>query len=78
MQADPRQPGGPGVLLEPGRDVLGVQGAAVRPGENVALVAVASSDRLAVLSLELALGLQCRERDRIEGEAASTALGLGC
>jgi hypothetical protein len=64
------------VLLEPVGDVLGVQRAAVGPGEDVAVVAVAASDRLAVLSLELALCFQRRERDRIEGEAASAPLGL--
>jgi hypothetical protein len=31
-----------------------------------------------ILSLELAVGLQCRKRDRIQGEAAPAPLGLGC
>jgi hypothetical protein len=68
MQANSRESGGPGVLLEPVGDVLGVEGAAVRPGEDIAMVPVASSDCLAVLSLELALGLQRRKGDGIEGE----------
>jgi len=76
MQPDPGQPGGPGVLLEPVGDVLRVQRATVRPGEHVAVVAVASSDRLAVLGLALALSFQRRKRDGIEGEAASGPLGL--
>jgi hypothetical protein len=46
-----------GVLLAPVGDVLGMQGTAVRPGEHVAVVAVASSDRLTVPGLEVALGL---------------------
>ena len=50
--------------------------AAVRPGKDVAVIAVASSDPLAVLNLELALSFQRRERDRIQGEAAPTPLGL--
>jgi hypothetical protein len=77
VQADLGQPGGPGVLLEPVGDVLGVERATVRPGEHVAVVAVASSDGLAVLSLELALGVQRRKRDGVEGEATAAPLGLG-
>ena len=78
MQADPRQPSRPGVLLEPVSDVLRVERATVGPGEHIAVVAVASSDRLAVLGLELALGVQGRKRDGVEGEAASAPLSLGC
>ena len=55
-----------------------MQRAAVRPGEHVAVVAVASSDPLAVLSLELSLSFQSRKRDRIEGQAAPGPVGLGC
>jgi hypothetical protein len=42
------------------------------------MVAVAASDRRMILSLELALGVQGRKRDRIQGEAAPAAPGLGC
>jgi hypothetical protein len=42
------------------------------------MVAVATSYRLTVFSLEVAPGLQCRKRDRIQGEAAPPPLGLGC
>src|SRR5215217_67601 len=57
VQADPRQPGGPGVLLEPVGDVLGVERTTVGPGEDVAELAVAATDRLAVLGLALAVGV---------------------
>ena len=78
MQPDPRQPGGPGVLLEPVGDVLRVQGAAVRPGEDIAVVAVASTDRLAVGSLTLPVVSQRLQGDRVEREATPAPLGLGC
>jgi hypothetical protein len=77
VQANPGQPGGLSVLLEPVGDVVGVQRPAVGPGEHIAVVAVALADQLAVLGLARVVGLQRLQGDRIEGQAAPTPLGLG-
>jgi hypothetical protein len=52
--------------------------ATVRPGEHIAVVAVASTDRRAVASLSLSVVGQCLEGDRVESKAAPGPLGLRC
>jgi hypothetical protein len=77
MQTDPRSPAARVCCSNQLAMFSGWSGRPSGSGEHVPVVAVPSSDGLAVLSLELALGVQRRKRDGVESEAAPAPLGLG-